>query len=373
MHRPRRPASLLAVVALTAAGAACGAAPAASARTVWLCKPGLARNPCTPRMTTTVFSPTGRRLRVVHPRVVRRPAIDCFYVYPTVSGQNSTLSNRHVDPEERSIALYQAARYSLRCRVFAPMYRQVTLATLARTGTETPAQLAVGLKDIRGAFRDYLRHYNHGRGFVLIGQSQGAFMLRELIPRDVDSKPSARGRMLSAILLGGNVLVKHGRDVGGDFKHIRACHSARQLGCVIAYSTFDTPVVPGSFFGVSHRRGEDVLCTNPTSLRGGTGTADVISPSQPFYPRSPVALGIALLGLTYPNASTPWLEEPNAYRARCSSANHAHVLQITPINGAQTPHPSPDPRWGLHLIDANIALGNLVRIVGSETRAYLHQ
>jgi hypothetical protein len=80
-----------------------------------------------------------------------------------------------------------------------------------------------------------------------------------------------------------------------------------------------------------------------------------------------------ILGLTYPPASTPWLEEPNGYRARCSAANNAHVLQITPVNGAQTPHPSPDATWGLHLVDANIALGNLTRIVASETRAYRHR
>ncbi len=51
-------------------------------------------------------------------------------MYPTVSDQPTTLSNRQIDPEERSIALYQAARYSQYCRVFAPMYRQVTVTAL---------------------------------------------------------------------------------------------------------------------------------------------------------------------------------------------------------------------------------------------------
>jgi hypothetical protein len=27
--------------------------------------------------------------------------------------------------------------------------------------------------------------------------------------------------------------------------------------------------------------------------------------------------------------------------------------------------------WGMHLIDANLAMGNLVDIVGAETKAYL--
>ena len=104
-----------------------GAAAAAKDDTVWLCKPGLADNPCKPGLATTQISPTGD----VSARASRRrrsPKVDCFYVYPTVSDDQGRNSDLSIDPEERSIALYQAARYSQRCRVFAPMYRQITLA-----------------------------------------------------------------------------------------------------------------------------------------------------------------------------------------------------------------------------------------------------
>src|SRR5438067_2829708 len=104
------------------------AAGSASAKTVWLCRPGQSPDPCTPGLSTTVYSPTLKPLRVEHPKAVRRPAIDCFYVYPTVSDQRTTLANLHIDPVQRAIALYQAARYSQYCKVYAPMYRQVTLA-----------------------------------------------------------------------------------------------------------------------------------------------------------------------------------------------------------------------------------------------------
>jgi hypothetical protein len=361
-----RLAGLLMILALAAV-----AAPAlAGAKTVWLCQPGVKPDPCTPGLATTVFSPAGNQLRVIHPKAVKHPAIDCFYVYPTVSGQNTTLANFKVDPVERSIALYQAARYSQVCRVFAPMYRQVTLTALLNGTKETPAQLKIPVKDVHNAFQDYLAHYNHGRGFVLIGHSQGSFVLRSLVASDVDTKPAVRQRLLSAILLGGNVLVKRGSDVGGDFKHIRACHSAQQLSCVVAFSTFDTPVVPNSLFGISRNPKQSVLCTNPAALGGGSAKVDLISPSAPFYQGSTLAVGIKLLGLTYPKASTPWLSEPGAYRAACSSANNANVLQISGLGGAITPKPSPDLTWGLHLVDANIALGNLVAMVQSEATAF---
>ena len=50
----------LAVVCLAAAGGA-------SARTVWLCKPGQSPNPCNVSLATTVFSPTLHKLGVTHP------------------------------------------------------------------------------------------------------------------------------------------------------------------------------------------------------------------------------------------------------------------------------------------------------------------
>ncbi len=92
----------------------------ASAKTTWLCKPGIANDPCTPCLATSYFSPTGQVLRVEHPKAAAHPAADCFYVYPTVSGQTTTLANFTSTRSWRSIALYQTARYSLLCRVFAP-------------------------------------------------------------------------------------------------------------------------------------------------------------------------------------------------------------------------------------------------------------
>jgi hypothetical protein len=346
------------------------AAGSAAARTVWLCRPGQSPNPCNVGLATTVFSPTLHKLRVIHPARTRKPAIDCFYVYPTVSDQKTTLANLHVDPEERSIALYQAARYAQYCRVFAPMYRQVTLTALDSGNKESPRQLAIPVNDVRAAFATYLHKYNHGRGFVLIGHSQGSFVLEQLIAKDVDARPAVRKRLVSAILLGGNVLVKRHRNAGGTFRHVPACRSASQLGCVIAFSTFDQPPPANAIFGRTTIAEDQVLCTNPAALSGGAAKVDPVFPSAPFAPGTLIAAGISLLKITQPTASTPWIAEPGAYRARCSAAGGANVLQITALDGAQTATPSPDPAWGLHLLDANIALGNLISVVHTEANAY---
>ena len=138
-HR-RFAAAFAAFLALALVGA--GSASAAKDNTVWLCKPGLADNPCKPGFGTTTISPTGEVLGTETPKADRKPKADCFYVYPTVSDDQTVNSDLSIDPEERSIALYQAARYSLHCRVFAPMYRQVTLQALFGGGITDEAERA---------------------------------------------------------------------------------------------------------------------------------------------------------------------------------------------------------------------------------------
>jgi hypothetical protein len=359
--------------ALVLAGAMLAGAASASA-TIWLCKPGLNPDPCTPGLSTTVYSPTGTALRVVNPKPVRHPEADCFYVYPTVSDQTTPNANFNIDPEELSIALYQAGRYSQYCQVYAPMYRQVTLAGLGLGGSGGGApDRTLALNDVRSAFQDYLEHYNRGRPFVLIGHSQGSSVLRAMIKDDVDGNAAVRKRLLSAILLGGNVLVKTGSDIGGDFQHIPGCHSEWQLRCVVAFSSFDTPVPANSRFGISSVPGQSVLCTNPGDLEHGSRPAPIhfVTPSAPFAPGTLIASVIPILGLTNPMPPTVWVSEPDAYVAACSSANNANVLQITAVDGAQTPHPSPDATWGLHLLDSQLALGNLLHLVRTETLAYV--
>ena len=324
----------------------------------------------TPGLKTTVYSPAGKRLRVTSPRADHPPRFDCFYVYPTVSDQKTPLASKRIDPEERSIALYQAARYSQHCRVYAPMYRQVTLSALFSGGAPSTNPSAP-YDDVREAWRTYLKKYNHGRGVVLVSHSQGTFMLRQLVTKEIDPKPAARRRLISALLLGGNVTVRKGRDVGGDFKHVRACRSRKQVGCVVAFSTFEDTPPANSIFGRTAAAGREVLCTNPAALGGGSARLTSIYPSEPFAPNTTIAGGISLLGVTQPTPPTTWAELPGSYSGRCSSAGGANVLRITPRNGAPKFSPSPDATWGLHLTDANVALGNLVDLVHVQGARYL--
>jgi len=331
----------------------------AAADTVWLCQPGAADNPCVSDLTADVSLPNGEtRTEVKSPAA--DPAIDCFYVYPTISGQQTLNSDLTIEDIHRAVARVQASRFSEVCRIWAPMYRQVTARGLFAGGL-TRKNLGIAYRDVRAAWREYLDEHNGGRGVVLIGHSQGAGMLVRLARKEIDDRPGVRRRLVSAILLGGDVTVRKGSDRGGDFDHIRACRAARQTGCVIAYSSFSTPPPRGLsiFARVTDRWANqpnpdrlEVLCTNPAALRGGSGAL------RPYFA----------------SGSPPWLSPLGLYEARCRKGRSASWLHVSDVSGPSDPRPrveqSSGPAWGLHNVDVNLTLGNLVSVVRRQAGAW---
>jgi hypothetical protein len=358
--------------------AASGPVGAAGMQTVWLCRPGLAQDPCTADLTTTVVPATGPD-HVQKAEPAADPPIDCFYVYPTVSEQKTMNANLEVQAPETATARLQASRFSQACRVFAPVYPQLTDYAVTHPSLITKADIEEAYDGVASAFRDYLARYNEGRGFVLIGHSQGAVLLIDLIRRQIDSDPSVRRRLVSAIILGGNVIVPVNKGVGGSFRHVPACRSDRQTGCVVAYSSFEQPPPACTLFGrpgtgvselagTTTTAGVQVLCTNPAALSGGTGVLD------PYFASWAVAGVLGTQGARQADAGTPWFVYPDEYSARCEHRGGATWLQVDDIGAPGDHRPVIDqaygPTWWLHPLDVNIALGNLVALVRQEARAY---
>ena len=145
-----------------------------------------------------------------------------------------------IDPELRSIARWQAARYAGTCRIFAPVYRQVTLAGPdARRRRPTGAR---AYRDVRAAWRAYLKRHNHGRGVVLIGHSQGTFHLRDLLAEEIEPRPK---RAPPARVRAPARRERHGRARAATPAATSATSApaARrtQIGCVVAFSTYNAP------------------------------------------------------------------------------------------------------------------------------------
>jgi hypothetical protein len=346
----------------------------------WLCKPGR-HDACDIDLTTTIVAADGTLTREPF-KPAANPPIDCFYVYPTISTDPGPYSDMSPDPAELNVIAQQFARFSQVCRVYAPVYRQITLVGLRRILTQGLDALGSGSQydDVRDAWRYYLEHDNKGRGVVLVGHSQGSFVLASLIAKEIDGTPEQR-RLVSAILMGTSIAVPAGKDVGGTFQKVPLCHKATDTGCLITFSTFRSNVPPpaNTLFGRVGQPGMVAACSNPAALAGGAGalhayldakgrTITATTPPKPW-----VSSGATI--------DSPWVSVPGLLTAECKTNANASYLEIT-VHGAPA-----DPRtddivgdlgvgpqvlanWGLHLVDVNLAMGNLLDIVAQQGRAF---
>jgi hypothetical protein len=352
----------------------------------WLCRPGR-DDACSVNLDATVIQADGTTTVERYHSDPNAP-IDCFYVYPTVSTDPGANATMKIEPAETNVVLHQFARFGSKCRLYAPMYRQITLTALTAMMTGRPpadANWNLAYQDIQDAWAEYLAHDNQGRGVVLIGHSQGSGMLSLLVAHQIDGRPVQK-RIVSVILIGMALQVPTGKDVGGDFESVPLCHAASQVGCAIAYSSFraDSPPPPNTLFGQGHpAKGTVAACVNPAALGGGSGALKAYFVSASGQIANAASGQPAWITPPQPIA-TPFVETPGLLTAECVSNRHGDYLAITV-------HPTPGGRrandiggdiviggqvqknWGLHLIDADLNMGNLVDVVGEESKAYLAQ
>ncbi len=367
---------LLSVIAAAAAWPASAQSPPAlpvdyGKESNWLCLPGQA-DVCSRPLSTTRVGRNGYGGTALS-KVAQNPPIDCFYVYPTISGDRGMNSDLSASEENGAVAS-QFARFSGVCRTFAPIYRQMTLGSIAAAavGADMREPGEIAYRDVANAWRSYLRNHNRGRPFVLIGHSQGSIMLQELIKREIEGKPIAR-QMIRAIIPGFNVLVPHGARVGGTFKSTPLCGSPAETGCVMSWVSFRERNMPpeGALFGWAAVPGMTVGCTNP-ARPGSTGWERLDSY---WSARSglPVPGGPIRWSSEGPPPS-PWLHTDGLLSAGCVNDGRRGYLSVR--TNADPKDKRTDrvggevavlgmflPGWGMHLADMAIAHGDLVRQV----------
>ncbi len=347
----------------------------------WLCLPGQ-KDACSAALDATVIGADGS-LAVEKWQADPDAPIDCFYVYPTVSWDKLSNSDLMTHPYEEELAVReQFARFGAQCRLFASVYRQGTITAII--GRVPPADFKLAYGDVRSAWQHYLANWNNGRGFVLIGHSQGARMLRQLIEEEIDGK-SPQDRLVSAILLGSNIAVPDGKDVGGHFKSIPLCRAPGQVGCLIAYVSFrkGSPPPANSLFGRNPGPGQKTACTNPAELAGGGTLKPYFASNHRYiFYSSTAPLPKPWLRPSEEGIRTPYVTLPGMVTGACRQDENGSYLEIAVQRAPSDPRIEDvegdiyagwevQRNWGLHLIDFNVALGNLIEIVAQQSRAYL--
>lgn len=347
----------------------------------WLCRPERMQN-CVADLDATIVHADGRTEIEHWQQATTEPAIDCFYLYPTASldpAPNSDLIAGTASREEISIVQMQLARFASVCRLYAPLYRSSTVA--AMRGAVPPANRDIAREDMIAGWRHYLTHDNRGRGVVLIGHSQGANGVREILKREVDGQPD-QSLLVGAYIIGGSFGVPPGQDVGGDLKTIRLCRAVGETGCVTSYASFRAELPPGEEGAIRGRRDDGLrhACTNPTDLNGGEGELDgyLLSvwrdPAGEPTPQDPWVRGGQVI-------QTSWVKVPGLLTARCMEGANGAYLAITThadptdprvdrVKGDVDPGGVIQREWGLHMIDLEVAQGNLIALVKAQSEAW---
>lgn len=338
----------------------------------WLCHPGKTDDACGIDLTATEIAADGST-SIIPYEAAAAPEIDCFYLYPTVSEDESDNSDMLAGPEELSTISNQFARYGAACRLYAPIYRQRTMSAL-RKGMTTGGQFGdpeLRWADIEDSWNTYMRDHNDGRGVVLVGHSQGAGILYEMLDREIIGKP-----LQEQIIAVHSIGTTRHADVGADsYKGMPLCTAGDQTGCIVTYVSFreTSPPPEAGRFGLVNVDAR-AICVNPATLSGDDGALDA------YMPTKSMIFGDSLTDYG-PDITTPYVKLPGLLTAACERTATHDWLSVT-VNG----NPD-DPRiddisgdvivggqilkdWGLHLIDMNIAMGNLVRLADTQGQAW---
>lgn len=119
---------------------------------------------------------------------------------------------------------------------YAPYYHQFVFASLHLPADSVDSLRRVVCAEVVEAFRYYLDHWNRGRRFILMGFSQGAMYLTDLL---ASLTPEEYSRFVAAYLMGYRLSAD---DLSRP--RIRAAQGPRDVGvCVSFNSVFDTAAV----------------------------------------------------------------------------------------------------------------------------------
>jgi Protein of unknown function (DUF3089) len=325
----------------------------------WVCRPE-SDTVCTTDLDALVqFADGSTQAQPFTPAA--NPSIDCFYVYPTVSEEQMQFADLTDSPIIQAVTRQQVGRLSSRCRVFAPIYRQVTNYGLSHGGSESTGPGDPPWDDVQAAWTYYLQHDNMGRGVVIIGHSQGTILLQRLIAASIDGT-ATQAILVSAFLAGDPSLgVPPGGVVGGTFAHIPTCTAAAQTGCVYVWGSYlagDVSAPP--IFGSARGDGFASACANPAAPAGGS----------------------AMLKPYFAGANPPaWVEAIGQLTGECqvdSSGANTFVVTILPgefaaKNTATLKAAEIAPGWGVHPLDISLVEGNILDVLDAEIATWQAQ
>jgi Protein of unknown function (DUF3089) len=126
--------------------------------------------------------------------------------------------------------------------IYAPYYRQADAAARAAMPQKEQVKVVAGAPTVDGiaAFKHFLKHFDHGRPFILVGHSLGSNVMANLVAQYMGSHPRVYKRMIAAYVVGYSItptyLARH--------PFLKFARGARDTGVIVSWNT-EAPTVAG--------------------------------------------------------------------------------------------------------------------------------
>ncbi|GCF93277.1 hypothetical protein NRIC_11680 [Enterococcus florum] len=197
---------------------------------------------------------------------------DVFMLYPTAYQRKkeqspvSTMDNINVRAGAQVFLANQGSAFESSGNVFMPMYRQFDANWLLSQPKEQQAEYTNGIPkaDVLAAFDYYIQNYNEGRPFILVGHSQGAALIKEILFDYLKEHPEVNQRMIAAYVIGQAVT----RPELAANPHTKFATGPDDTGVIISYNT-----VSPDFNGELVTNAPEAMAINPISWTTDETTA----------------------------------------------------------------------------------------------------
>jgi len=164
-------------------------------------------------------------------------SIDVFYVYPTllIDSKDQRWNISVQDSSHRKEVLdyavkFQASAWAESGRMYVPYYQQAHIRSYDSLENGGRDALLFAYADIKAAFEYYLKNYNHGRGIILAGHSQGSTHINLLLKDFFDGK-ALQKQLVAAYIPGIGI-------PSNEFNTIPFLTNAKEIGGFVTWNTF---------------------------------------------------------------------------------------------------------------------------------------
>lgn len=211
------------------------------------------------------------------------PEFAVFFVHPTSYIERTSWNAALDDAQSGRIAeVYvrgMASPFNQASEIWAPKYRQATFGAFLTDSPDAEAAIDTAYEDVAQAFDFFIDSIAADTPIVLVGHSQGALHLMNLLQQEI-AGTALEDRIAAAYLVGWPISVAHDLPALG----LPACATAGQANCIASWSSYAEPADPSALIETySESRGLDgnlrgdssIVCTNPIS-----GTANGTAPAS---------------------------------------------------------------------------------------------